>query len=82
MIDSKLLQMIRCPFDQSELAIVDDDLLKKINDAIQRGTARDRADQKVTDPIESGLVTADGNWVYPIRNAIPTLIADQAIAVR
>lgn len=81
MIDAKLLQMLRCPSDHSELAIADDDLLHRLNEAIEQGTARDRADQRVSEPIESGLVTSDGKWVYPIRQAIPTLVADQAIAV-
>jgi uncharacterized protein YbaR (Trm112 family) len=42
---------------------------------------RDRADQRVTEPLQSGLLTTDGQWLYPIRGDIPSLIADQAINI-
>ena len=80
MIDFKLLQMLRCPLDKSELAIADDALVTRLNAAIERGEATDRAGQKVSQLIQSGLVTGDEKWVYPIRAGIPTLIPDQAIA--
>lgn len=80
MIDDKLLRMLRCPVDHTQLAIADEALVRRLNTAINQGDLRDRADQKIADPIESGLVTADGKWVYPIRGGIPTLIADHAIA--
>ncbi len=80
MIDAKLLRMLRCPADHSPLAIADKALVSRLNAAIERGEVRDRADQKVIEPIQAGLVTADQKWLYPIRGNIPTLIADQAIA--
>ena len=79
-MDAKLLQMLRCPLDQSELALADAALVDRLNVAIAQGDARDRAGQAVDEPIQSGLVTADGKWVYPIRGGIPVLIPGQAIA--
>ena len=79
MIDAKLLAMLRCPLEGSELAIADESLLARLNELIEQGELRDRADQKVLEPIEVGLVTADQKRVYPVRGGIPTLIPDQAI---
>lgn len=81
MIDGKLIQMLRCPVDRSQLAIAAPELIERLNDALQRGELRDRADQRVDRPLESGLLTADEKWLYPIRGGIVTLVADQAIAV-
>ncbi len=55
MIDEKLIRMLRCPIDDSKLALADQPLLQRVNDAIQRGELRDRHDQKVTQSARSRL---------------------------
>ena len=72
--------MLRCPTDRTPLAIADEELVNQLNAGIGRGEVRDRADQKVHEIIESGLITESGDWVYPIRGGIVTLVADQAIS--
>jgi uncharacterized protein YbaR (Trm112 family) len=79
MIDTELLRILRCPIDGKMLQIVETSLVNELNGAIQRGEIRTRQDQRVTLLIESGLLGGDGRWLYPIRNGIPTLIADEAI---
>ena len=79
MLDEKLIQMLRCPIDGSELALADERLVRRVNEAIQRGEIRDRHDQKVAQPLEEGLVSATSNRLYAVRGGIPTLIADEAI---
>ena len=71
--------MLRCPIDGTKLAIADDELVGRLNDAISRGDLRDRQDQKVTEPIEAALVTEDRKRAYVVRGAIPTLISDESI---
>ncbi|WP_246146689.1 Trm112 family protein [Rubripirellula lacrimiformis] len=70
--------MLRCPIDGSQLHLVDDSLVKRINEAIEKGELRDRQDQKISDPIDGGLTTQRGNQIYPVRGSIPTLVADAA----
>jgi uncharacterized protein YbaR (Trm112 family) len=79
MIDPKLVQMLRCPVAGTPLEVADESLVSAVNDAIERGVALDRIDQPVEQKIDGGL--RSGDWLYPIRSGIPTLIADEAIAI-
>jgi uncharacterized protein YbaR (Trm112 family) len=79
MIDPKLVQMLRCPVAGTPLEVADELLVSAVNEAIKRGTAFDRIDQPVKQQIEGGL--RSGDWLYPIRSGIPTLVADEAIAI-
>ena len=79
MIDPKLLSMLRCPIEGSELQLADPALLQRVQTAIQQGTARDRLEQKVSEGVEAGLVNRSETWFFPVRHGIPTLVADEAI---
>ena len=79
MIDPKLLQMLRCPVSGNPLEVADDSLISAVNEAIERKAAFDRIDQVVEQKIDGGL--RSGDWLYPIRSGIPTLVADEAIAI-
>ncbi len=78
MIDPKLLSMLRCPASGGELELVEQALVDRVNRAIAEGQMRDAAGQVVSQPIDAGLVTADRDRLYPIRNEITTMIVDQA----
>lgn len=77
MIDPKFVQMLRCPIDKTSLNVADAALIDAVNQAIACGDAFDRIDQKVEQPIDGGLCS--GSWLYPIRDDIPSLVADEAI---
>ena len=79
MIDPKILPLIRCPLDGQPLEIASSDLIAQLNEQIKAGELRDRADGKVSETVDEGLITADGQRFYPARKGIPTLIVDQAI---
>ncbi len=77
MIDPKFVRMLRCPIDKTPLEVAGAALVDAINQAITRGDAFDRIDQKVEQTIDGGLCS--GAWLYPIRDNIPSLVADEAI---
>ena len=79
MIDQRFLTMLRCPIDGTQLANADAQQVSKLNALIAAGNLRDRGDQKIQTPIDGALMTVDEKHIYPIRNEIPTLIADEAI---
>ena len=79
MIEPKLLAMLRCPSTGSELKLAEKTLVSRINQAIDRGTLRDRGDQKISQAIDGGLVNNAGDRLYPIRGNIPAMIVDESI---
>ncbi|TWU55173.1 Trm112 family protein [Rubripirellula reticaptiva] len=79
MVDPKLICRLRCPIEGTPLHLASDSLVESVNEAIVAGEKRDRHDQKISSPIDGGLVNQQGNRLYPIRGGIPTLIADEAI---
>ena len=68
MISPALLALLRCPLTQQTLAMAPAELLAGRVD--REGRA-----------LEAALVRADGAVLYPIRNGIPVLLAEEAVAV-
>ncbi len=80
-ITSDILQMLRCPADGGALVLADRELVEQVNVAIRNGTARDQLDARIDAPIDAGVVNSARDRLYPIRENIPTLIADNAIRI-
>ena len=81
MIDEQLLEILACPEDKSPVHLADEAQVAAVNRAIAAGALANRGGQAVTEPIEGGLVRADGRWLYPIREDIPVMLVEEAIAL-
>lgn len=66
MIGNDILALLRCPQSGQGLRYATPDDLAGFPDA----------------PFEGGLVTLDGDRLYPIRNGLPHLVAEEAIPRR
>jgi uncharacterized protein len=79
MIDDELLAILACPEDKSAVHLADEATVRQVNAAIATGRLSNRAGGAVSEPIDGGLVRADGQWLYPIRDDIPVMLIDEAI---
>lgn len=57
------------------------ELVDGLNERIQAGTLVDRVDEKITEPIDGGLIREDGKILFPIRQDIPVMLIDQSISL-
>ena len=65
-LSPELLAIMRCPSTGQRLAIASKELIERI-----------RAERDLT----AALVREDGKVIYPIRNGIPMLLREHAIAI-
>ena len=69
MIDPELLNLLRCPVTRQRLRVAPAEVLATVNSKLPQGG------------LAEGLMREDGRAVYPIREGIPVLLADEAIAL-
>jgi len=79
MIKKELLEILCCPETHAALSVADADLIAKTNRKIASGQLKNRAGEIVKDPIDGGLLRADGKILYLIRNDIPNMLIDQGV---
>lgn len=79
MIDPELLEILACPETREKLALADAELVAQVNAAIRAGRLRNRGGTPLSEPIDGGLVRADGALLYPIQDDIPVLLVEEAI---
>ena len=81
MISQELLNILACPETRQDLTLADAKLIQQINVLIERGALHNRADEKILKKIDGGLVRKDRKYLYPVREDIPILLIDEAIAL-
>ncbi len=82
MIDSQLLEILRCPQDHTELSLAEAELVERANQQIFAGKVSNIGGQQVKKPIDGGLLRAAGDLMYPIVSGIPVMLYDEAIDIR
>ncbi len=67
-MEESLLEILCCPVTRQSLRFADAATLRLVG-------------ERSAVPLAEGLVREDGRVVYPIKNGIPLLVADEAIPV-
>jgi uncharacterized protein YbaR (Trm112 family) len=81
MLDSKTVEILVCPVTRQTLQLADAPLLARINRAVEAGRLQDQLGRAVSQPLTEGLVREDGKVMYPVRDGIPVMLADEGIAL-
>ncbi len=80
-MDKRLLTILCCPVTHKGLSVAKADALKKLNDSISGGTARNRSGASLDAELGEALITDDGKLLYPVVNGIPVLLEGEAVNV-
>lgn len=81
MVSPQLLEILVCPETRQPVRAADASVVASLNAAIEAGTVVNRGGQEVRDPVDAALVREDGKVLYPVREDIPIMLIDEAIAV-
>lgn len=80
MLDSRLLDILRCPDTRQSLVLASAQQLSELNQKIAHGLLRNQAGRTLSMPLEAALVCQDGSRIYPVVDGIPVMLLDESIS--
>lgn len=81
MISEDLLAILLCPETRQTLRVAEGPLIERLNAAVRAGTLTNRVGHQVETPLDGGLIREDNQWLYPIVDDIPIMLADEAVSL-
>lgn len=79
MVDSTLLEILRCPDSRQELQLASSELISQLNAKIAAGSVKNCAGRNIPGPLAEALVTKDGKRLYPVIDNIPVMLIDESV---
>lgn len=80
MIDQELMKILCCPKSKVPVQALPADRLEALNRQIAQGKVKTADGNKVTTPLDEGLITEDGVTIYRVDDGIPIMLIDEGIA--
>lgn len=77
-----LLEIIKCPITGQKLRVADPALVESLVARQRTGELFSHKGIPIAEPFESGLVNESADYFYRVADDIPTLLADEAVALR
>ncbi len=78
-IDKELLAILCCPDTKQAVSLAEESLIQKLNAAVARGGVKNLGKRPVSDVLDGGLIRADQQILYPIRDHIPVMLIEEGI---
>ncbi len=78
-VSEELLEILVCPETRQPVAVAPEELIRRLAGEVEAGRLRNRGGEKVTRPIEAGLVREDGRVLYPVEDGIPVMLVEESI---
>lgn len=78
-IEKDLLAILCCPETKQPVRLADPSLVQKLNEAVTRGSLRNKGKKPVSELLDGGLIRADQKILYPIRENIPVMLIEEGI---
>ena len=79
--DPELLAILRCPESLQPVRLADDSMVQRLLQQARQGTLKNLQGAKVEADFEGLLVREDGNRAYLVRDGIPVMLIDEAVAL-
>lgn len=80
-VDPELLDILRCPESLQPVRLADVGLIRHLLDQARQGSLRNLQGAKVAPDFESLLIREDEKRAYLVRDGIPVMLIDEAVAL-
>ncbi len=80
-VDPELLAILRCPESLQPVRLADDSMVRRLQDQARQGSLQNLRGQKVAADFEALLLREDGKRAYLVRDGIPVMLIDEAVAL-
>jgi len=77
--DRQLAKALRCPQSRSPVTLAESELLERVNRGIAAGYVTNLGGHQLDQPLDAGLIREAGDLLYPVINAIPVMLPDEAV---
>lgn len=80
-VDPELLAILRCPESLQPVRLADDSVVRRLQDQARQGSLQNLQGEKVAADFEALLLREDGKRAYLVRDGIPVMLIDEAVAL-